>query len=67
MHPFGRRQPKPGRPGMYLSQWWPLDPLAQIDELADLWGINRSQAIKRAVADAHTAERRKAARRKSQP
>lgn len=59
MYPFGRRQPPPDRPGIYLSQWWPRDLISQIDDLADFWGVNRSQTIKRAVADAHEAERKK--------
>ena len=51
MSEYGKRQPKDGRQGIYMSTWMNYDDLATLDKLAKAWGLNRSQTVKRAVAE----------------
>jgi hypothetical protein len=48
---YGRRQPINGRAGIYMSVWMNTEDLAALDSLSRYWGLNRSQTMKRAVAD----------------
>ena len=47
--PYGRRQPRDGRVGIYLSLWINVEDLATLDHLADRWGTTRSATLKRSV------------------
>lgn len=54
----GRRYPKAGAAGIYLSHWANVAELNELDELGRYWGLDRSKTIKRAVAEANVQARK---------
>ena len=50
---IGRRYPKGGAGGLYLSAWMNIDDLKVLDDLGRYWGMSRSQTLKRAVVEAN--------------
>jgi hypothetical protein len=57
--PYGRRLPRDGRVGIYLSLWINVQDLSTLDHLADRWGTTRSATLKRAINESALRVRRK--------
>lgn len=54
----GRRYPKGGAGGIYLSLWANTAELTELDALGKYWGLDRSKTIKRAVSEANEQARK---------
>jgi hypothetical protein len=50
---YGRRQPRDGRTGIYLSLWINQEDLDLLDAVADRWGLTRSATLKQALHETH--------------